>query len=365
MEDIIKVLHVGLSSNIGGIETVVRSWHKELPSDITFDFINNGYSSLAFENEFLDSGSRIFKIPSRKANYIESYYAVKKIIEKGKYDYLHFHAMSLSWPEPVLIASNDMYTQAIIHSHIVVDNNISLKYKILHNIGKFRLSNKKYYKIACGENAGKSMFKSKDFIIIPNGIDQDKFRYSKEKRNRIRSLYNIPLNALVIGHVGRPGPQKNYSFIFETFENIVQKHGNTYLLLIGNIKNDKEILSLHEKSKYQHNIIFAGFQCDCSDFYSAMDVFFFPSLYEGFSVSLIEAQSSGLPCVVGNISKESKMSDFFSFINVKSKNDAINEIEKYLFRRIDRENVQIDSNYHIRNTSKKLFDFYREHKKRI
>lgn len=363
MEDKTKVLHVGLSNNIGGIETVVRSWHKVLPSDISFDFINNGEGSLAFEKEFLESGSRILTIPSRKTNPSESFNALNRIVNEGEYDYLHFHAMSLSWPEPVLIAAKSKYTQAIIHSHTVLDSNISLKYKILHSIGKLRLKNKNYYRIACGENAGKSMFKSNDFIIIPNGIELDKYRYSQDKRSRVRKDFGISSDAFVIGHVGRPGPTKNYPLIFEAFDESMKRYDNSFLLLIGNIEKDAEIQSLLEKTKYRERVVFTGFQRDCSEFYSAMDVFFFPSLYEGFSVSLVEAQASGLPCVVGNVAKESKMSDNFSFVDIKTKEDAVNEFSKYLSMNLDRRNVEIDPIYDIRNTSKMLFDFYRTHKK--
>ena len=357
----IKVLHVGLSDNIGGIETVVRSWHMYLPDDIIFDFINNNEGELAFAEEFKASGAKIHKIPSRKENYRESYATLEEIIEREKYSYVHFHAMSLSWPEPILIAAKSSYTHAIIHSHTVLDNNISIKYRILHTIGNYRLRNTQYFRLACGENAGKSMFGDKKFVIIPNGIEINKFKFQEEKRKIIREKYGIPENTYVIGHVGRPGPTKNYPFIFEVFNELRKEVHNLRLLLIGNIENDSEIKRLLEKYDIRNQVIFAGFVKDCSDLYCAMDCFFFPSLYEGFSVSLIEAQASGLPCVVGNVAAETKMSERFYFININSKEEAKNKILEVFSHDEERENIQIENKYDIKRTSEIMFDYYRNH----
>lgn len=362
MGNTIKVLHVGLSSNIGGIETVVRMWNRYKESDFVFDFINNDTGKLAFEDEFRASGSRIYKIPSRKSDFRRSYAALDKILKEHNYDYLHFHAMSLSWPEPILIAAKGKRTQPIIHSHMVVDKYMSLKYRMLHTIGKMRLHNVDFSELACGFNAGQSMFTNQNFTIIPNGIELESFYFSENQRIRVRRELGIENNIYVIGHVGRSGPQKNYPFIFKTISELIKAgEDNIRLLLIGDIKDDSEIKKLEMEYSLTPYIIYAGYVRDPSSYYSAMDIFFFPSLYEGFSVSLIEAQTANLPCIVSNnVALESKLTDRFEFIDIKDTAAAKESIKKYSKMNFDR-TKNPDIEYDIRKTSKKMFEYYRAH----
>lgn len=365
MEKCIRILHVGLSDNVGGIETVVKSWFDHKPEDIEFDFVNNNSGELAFSDEFLKSGSHIFKIPSRKENYKGSKEALERIIREGAYDYLHFHAMSLSWPEPILSTKKNAKTQGIIHSHMVVDSNMSTKYRILHMIGKIRLNHVKYLELACGIDAGRSMFGNSDYRVIPNGIELDKYYYSKEKREQIRKRFGLSEDMWVIGHVGRPGPQKNYPFLFKTVSEIIDTDitKNIRLLLLGDIKEDSEIKDLVQKYKLKDHVIFAGYVEDSSPYYSAMDCFFFPSLYEGFSVSLVEAQAAGLPCVSSkNVAEESKLTDRFIFVDIQDTSEAkraLDEFRNNMSNRIIHKQLPYD----IKNTSKEMFDYYRKNLK--
>ena len=201
----IKVLHVGLSDNVGGIETVVHSWHNFLPDDINFDFINVGKNKLAFEDDFVKKGSTVYRIPSRKENPLRSRKELKRILAENDYTYLHFHAMSLSFPEPALLAAKSGKTIPIIHSHMVNNpdlSNLSAKYRILHLIGKERLKHIEFLRLACGEQAGLSMFQCDDFKVIYNGIELGLFAFDPIRRENIRFKYGINESTFLIGHVG-------------------------------------------------------------------------------------------------------------------------------------------------------------------
>lgn len=364
MKKQIKVLQVGLSDHVGGIEKVVDSWYKRLPSDIHFDFTNTSARKLAFEQTFTEGGSKIYRIPSRKADPGGSYRALKYILSGGDYDYLQFHAMSLSWPEPILIAGRSKRTQGIIHSHMVVDRHMAVKYRLMHAIGKLCLSKVEYHEVACGADAGKSMFGNDLFTVIPNGIELGRFRFCEGKRKDIRKKYHISDSTYVIGHVGRPGAQKNYPFIFRTFFELLKNGCDCRLLLLGNIERDPQIQGLMNQYSCKQAVVFTGYVKDTSAYYSAMDCFFFPSLYEGFSVSLIEAQAAGLPCIVsGNISSESKICGDFSFVSLRSDTAAAEELIKYSKIKKDRKERSIELSFDIRNTANKMFDYYREHRK--
>lgn len=362
----VKVLHLGLCPNRGGIESIVYSWWKHIEQEsIHFDFINVYHEKIAFENEFRESGSQVFYIPARKENPKKHREELKRIIIEGKYDFVHCHVMSLSEPEPVEICSELSHTKVIIHSHTVAKlGNMGLKRKVLHTYGSIRLKGYDYLKIACGYEAGKEMFRSDDFTVVENGIDIDRYKYTVEKRNRFREKYGIPEDAIVIGHVGRPDKAKNYPFLIETYALLKKKVSDAILLLIGDVNNDKEIKSLLEKYKVVSSTVLTGKISSTEDCYSAMDVFFLPSNYEGISVSMIEAQASGVQCVVSeNIAHESAVSDHVSFMPIDNAESMVKEIMEYLKPYNDlRGSRIIKPNYDIRVSASKLAQYYYEHK---
>ena len=84
----IKVLHIGLSSNIGGMEKVVESWGKYLPEDMIFDFVSVEKIPLAFEEDWIAKGSTIHRILPRKKYPLKSTKQLEQIIKNGNYDYI-------------------------------------------------------------------------------------------------------------------------------------------------------------------------------------------------------------------------------------------------------------------------------------
>jgi glycosyltransferase involved in cell wall biosynthesis len=362
MQRTIRVLHVGLSSNTGGIETVVHSWFCNKPDYVQFDFINVEKKPLAYEDEFLKQG-KIYNIPARRDNPYMMRRRLREIIEEGQYDYMHHHVMSLSWMDPAEIAFRNGRTIPVLHGHCIVDKHISRKYRLLHKIGERQLCGIKCEKLACCNEAGESMFYKQPYEVIENGIETDKFSYSDTKRNAIRTKYKISDDEFVIGHVGRPGAQKNYPFILKTFSLLRKKNRNVKLLLIGNINNDPDIQNLIGLYRLKESVILTGKVQDTSKYYSAMDIFFFPSLYEGLSVALVEAQASGLRCVAGkNISGESDVSGLVTFIDIDDAQKAADVLTQFLEQpRYDRTVCKIPSSYDIKESSKKIFRFYNSH----
>lgn len=361
----IRVLHVGLSSNTGGIENVVRSWNQNLPDDIAFDFINVENQPLAYEEELKSKGAKIFTIPSRKCNAAESYAELKEIIEKGNYDYVQHHIMSYSWPEPTLIACKTKCAKAIVHSHSVIrKESLSFKYKLMHRYGRLRLSPYKYYRLACGMDAGLTMFGNNVFEVIENGIEILKFSYSETWRDEIRNRHLVKNEEFLVGHVGRWGAPKNYPFIYETFKKLHKKVPNTKLILIGDVEREPVVGQMLNDPDIKNSVICTGRVNQSWKYYSAMDVFFMPSLWEGVSVALIEAQASGLKCVVSkNVSKESAISDNVDFVNVENTDEAVEKLSEILENPYGRSDVTLDPRYDIKVSSVKMFDFFRAHLK--
>ena len=357
----IKVLHVGLSSNIGGMEKVVESWGKYLPEDMIFDFVSVEKIPLAFEEDWIAKGSTIHRILPRKKYPLKSTKQLEQIIKNGNYDYVHYHAMSLSWAEPILLADK-YHVNRIIHSHLAFGKSSLLSNRILHTIGKWRLKNTNYYKLACGDEAGKGMFDAIDFLVIENAVDVKDMSFSEKGRLEIRERYGLKDTEYLIGHVGRATPQKNYPFILSTFHELLKIRKDVKLMLVGNVDKDNEIQEMIKNYHIEEFVICPGMIPEMKNYYSAMDLFFFPSLFEGLSVALVEAQAMNLPCIVScNVAKESAITDLVEFTKIDDSKEVAQKISQRLKVTWNREKVRIPNDYRLENSTKKIFDFYRNH----
>lgn len=357
----IRVLHIGLSSNVGGIETVVHSWLKYKPEWLHFDFVQIGENHIAFENKFIDCGSRIYRITPRAVNAFKSNTDLKRAVSNNNYDYVQHHIMSYSWPETVLVTNKYSNSKMVLHAHTVITNQFSMKAKALHMIGKIRLAKQPFLEIACSEEAGTAMFHENGFTVIRNGIDFSERRFDKSERDRVRNILGYCESDIVIGHVGRSAFEKNYPYLLKSFKILHSRNKNTKLLLIGDILEDGVIQKLIDDLAIRDVTTCTGKVRNTVSYYSAMDIFFLPSMIEGVSVSLLEAQASGLPCVISeNVSKESIISGLCKSITIndpkKTADYLLSVIDNPLKSRI---NIDLDTKYDLKRTSEELFEFYR------
>ncbi|MFI3326826.1 MAG: glycosyltransferase family 1 protein [Clostridia bacterium] len=195
----------------------------------------------------------------------------------------------------------------IAHSHNTGYQTNSKAQKILGDFFKNGLKKYATDYLACSDLAGQWMFGNEKFTMLPNGVDLEAYQFSQSARDKIQAELCIE-NKLVIGNVGRFTTQKNHKFLIDIFAEIYKKNENSVLLLAGigetldNAKAKAKTLNLENEVK------FLGFREDVKDVVQAMDIFLMPSLYEGFPVTAVEAQCSGLPCVFSDtITKEAKI----------------------------------------------------------
>ena len=144
------------------------------------------------------------------------------------------------------------------------------------------------------------MFKINNTEVIRNGIDFNKFRNVEKTKEEIRRELNIPTDAYVVGQVGRFAYQKNPEFTVEVFNKLLKKKPNSYLLLIGRGKQEEDLRKQVNKLGIDNNVQILIGRDDIPSLLKAMDVFMFPSRFEGLGIVLIEAQVSGLPCVTSD-----------------------------------------------------------------
>ena len=207
------------------------------------------------------------------------------------------------------------------------------------------------------------MFNGLPYTILANAVDTASYIYSPKVSDQVRRQLNLT-EKLVVGHVGRFNPQKNHEFLIDVFHEIAKRDPNAQLLLVG---DGDGIQSIREKAiacGIENKITFAGVRSDVSDLMQAMDVFVFPSLYEGLPVTLIEAQAAGLRCIISDtISRECVVS--LGLVTSKSLADSPAEwaahiIEQAKYTRTDHTGEIRNHGYEITDAAKKLERFYLE-----
>lgn len=143
-------------------------------------------------------------------------------------------------------------------------------------------------------------FNIDNVIVLKNGIDFDRFKNVKESKEEIRRSIGIPEDAYLVGHVGRFHYQKNHELLIKAFADVTKKKDNAYLLLIGSGNLENEVKKQIEELGLTKKVVILSHRKDIPRLMKSMDVFLFPSRYEGLGIVLIEAQISGLPCVISN-----------------------------------------------------------------
>lgn len=341
----IRILQIGMSSNLGGIETFIMNLYRSIDrSKIQFDFVDFSEKGLYYENEIKQMGGNIYKVVSRRKNWVKNKKMLEKIIEENDYKIIHYNTNTLSYYTPVEIALKKNI-KIILHSHSEWKGK-KLKTILLHKIHyfKFLKASNKIIKLACSNEAGKYLFGNKEFKIIKNGIDIDKFRFDYNKRIETRKKLKIGENTTVIGHVGAFRKEKNHKLLIDVYNEYLKINENSILVLLGEGPLKNQIKAKVRKLGIENKVEFLGNIDNVEYFYPAFDIFLLPSLFEGLAIVLIEAQTSGVNCLISNtITKESKInSNVVRFDINRNAKDWADEIEKLQKSVINR--TKINSN---------------------
>ena len=362
----IRVLQVGMSTNYGGLESFIINMYRNIDrSKVQFDFINIYDDPLAYEDEYKKLGANIIKVTKRSDNPIKSHIELKNVINSGKYDFVHFHCMNFCWWDPILIAGKkNTNTRLIVHSHLTGFNDKTpIKEKILHNVGKLLTHNSNYICLSCGKKAGEWLFPRRKFIIINNGINVNKFSFSTIFRNEIRDKYNLKNNDIVIGHVGNFSYQKNYPYLLEVFKKLHYSNERYKLLLIGDERLAGDVKDFIRDNSLDNYVIFTGIVKDTYKYYSAMDIYLYPSYYEGLNISLIEAQCSGLPCFASNtLDPDTNVGGVYTSIDIRKPPEDIAAAINSSNYNYERSKIKIYSSYDVHLAAKKLEHVYENYK---
>ncbi|MCL6572365.1 MAG: glycosyltransferase family 1 protein [Bacillus sp. (in: Bacteria)] len=360
----LRILHVVVNMNRGGAETLLMNLYRNIDrSKIQFDFLT--CKEGVFDQEIIHKGGKVHRIPY--ISDVGHFQYIKQLdtffTNHLEYKIVHSHMDKMSGL--VLRAAKKAgIPNRISHSHNTQsEGGISTRvYKWLS--GKYILPNATDY-IACSNSAAQWLFneKSTKATILKNGIEYEQFAYSPNIRKQLRKELQLDEKTFVLGHVGRFCLQKNHSFLLDMFKRFNQLQGNTLLILVGDgplrevIENKARELRLDKKVK------FMGIRSDINRLLQAFDSFVFPSFHEGLPVTLIEAQASGLPCLISDrISKEVDMGmNLVEYASLSDLQDWVEKIRLISSRqpvRYMKFNTFSEKGYDIKESANEIAGFY-------
>ncbi len=301
MQQPIRILQLFTIMNRGGAETNVMNYYRKLDkSKFQFDFAVHREEKGAYEEEIIELGGKIFRFSNIHPLKLKEYkQQVKHFFDQNQYKIIHGQCSELGYffykeaykrGVPVIIA----------HGH---NSNPKLDLKsIFRWFWKKKMMRYVNTYFSCGDEASIWLFgkkKASKAFTMTNAVDTKCFVYSEEKALQIRKQLNAEQTKNFI-HVGRFNIQKNHEFLTAVFYELLQINYNQKLFLVGEGELKKQIQDQVATLGIEQKVVFLGSRNDVNELLQGMDVFLFPSLFEGLPVSLVEAQASGVHCVISD-----------------------------------------------------------------
>ena len=363
----IRVLHCIGSLEFGGSQGFVMNMYREVDrTKMQFDFVVFPEDIEGHYEEVSQLGGKIYVCPRFNAKnsveFIKWWHAFFK--EHKEYRIVHGHVRSVA--AIYLTIAKKYGLRTIIHSHSTSNGHgFEAMVKAILQKPLPRIAD---YLFACSDVAGewlygKNAVKWDNYRMIPNGINCQRFAFSDESRNQTRQEWNIPRDAFVIGHVGRFHEAKNHLFLVRIFERILQLYPGAILLLVGDGELKEEITQYWAQTGILDHVRFTGNQVKTEAFYAAMDVLVFPSKWEGLPVSVVEAQASGLPCLISDaVTQNVKLTDLVKYLSIREREQHwVEETLRHAHKKreeISKENFKRMQSFEIRTVAKEMQEFY-------
>ncbi len=364
MKQPIRILHIVGVMDQGGIETLLMNLYRNIDrSVIQFDFLTHSRKKGFFDDEIVSLGGKIYSVINpfnAKGIFLYNGMLSDFFKKHSKYNIVHSHMNTFSGIILSISKKHGVKTR-IAHSHTTI---AASRIKIpLSKMSRFFGQNSITHYLACSRDAAKWSFGryADKALIFKNSIDLEKYRFSNDTRKAYRDKLDLK-DKFVIGHVGRFNEIKNHRFLIDIHAKLVKKKKDAVLLLVG----DGPLLSNMRKKAHElgvaDSIIFLGNRDDVEKLLCAMDLFVFPSTNEGLGIVAIEAQTSGLNCLVSDaLPSEVKVTELLEYIHLDKGVD-------YWSSRIQKYQIQEERNkaylkvkkqgYDIKENAEWLKDFY-------
>lgn len=366
-----KVLVFGMTDNPGGMESVIMNYYRHIDRSILqFEFLCNT-EKVAYEDEIMQLGGTIHRINARSKNIKQYKKDMKNFFYANaqKYSALWFNTCSLSNIDYLIYAKKYGIQKRIIHCHNAGNGGDSFLRNMLH-----KYHQKQVFKYAtdfwtCNQDSdlwffGKESKKLPNYRVIYNAIDLDQFSPNEMLRNKYRNKLGIT-DEILIGHDGRFHYQKNQEYLIKIMKELAKVYPHKYkMVLIGQGENKQMIQDMIREYHLENSVLLPGVVSNVNDYLQAMDIFCFPSRFEGLGLSLIEAEANGLPCVISNtIPKEAIVNKSVKSLGIEDEciNDWISAIDSFSQTKkcVDKKDFQMN-HYDINQEAKLLTQYFVE-----
>lgn len=367
MKNPARVLNVLGTTNLGGAESRVMELYRAMDRDkVQFDFLVHTDKEGQYSEEIRRLGGRIYNVPRFRVVNILTYKKALKAFFREHSDYAAVHGHMTSTAAIYLaIAKRAGIPLTIAHARSAgVDRGIKgLATKIVRYPLKYRAD----YCFTCSAEAGEAVYGRKwiekgKVWTIPNAIDPQRFGYDPAVRREVRTELGLT-DRFVVGHIGRFGFMKNHRYLIEVFAGLCKMRDDAVLALIGKGELEDEVRKQVRGLGLEDKVLFLGNRFDVERYYQAFDYFVFPSTFEGLPGSVVEAQASGLRCLVSDkVTREVALTDLVTYKSIEEPADSwAAEIMRNAKKALEREDmcaVIAEKNFDVRQQAVKMEAFY-------
>ncbi len=362
----IRVLMLTTILNRGGLESMVMNYYRHIDrSKVQFDFVVHREQKGAFEDEIIALGGKIYRMmPIRPLTFGKYKKQIAQFLDAHpEYQIIHGHLSELGYFFYKEAAKRNI---PIIIGHAHMSDVPKDSKWIFRTFFKYRMRRYLTLHFTCGQKAAEWLFgkgDAKTAIIQRNAIDTNSFLFDETNHKKKRKELSIGENDFVICHVGSFQKVKNHTFLIDVFESIHKQFPNSILLLIGDGELRKIIEKKCQEKDIEQSVKFLGVRSDVSDLLQASDLLIFPSLFEGLPVTLIEAQCTGIPCLISDgIPQEAVLTDLVTSKSLKDSavswaEEALQLREKNIDRAIYPAIIK-EKGYDIQKNAEWLQNFY-------
>ena len=305
-----KVLVINtVNTGFTGITSVIMNLVRNTYRQIDYDFVLCWHVEPCFQEELQRMGKSVMQPPYRRFRQPLRYLKwLRQVMREGQYDAVHAHGNSATLFLEMFAAKQAGIPVRIAHSH-----STSCRFQLAHRLLKPLLNRTMTHGVACGTAAGQWLFTG-NFEVIPNAIDGKRYAFSENARRAYREKLDL-IDKVVIGHVGYMDSEKNHQFLLDVFTDVCAQRQDLHLLLIGDGRLRPELERCVRERNLQSQVTMLGKRQDVNQLYQCMDLLVLPSLFEGFPVVLVEAQSAGLPCIVSEgVSRGTNLTESVRFL---------------------------------------------------
>ncbi len=354
----IRVLHVFGQMNLGGAEVMIMNIYREVDrSQFQFDFVVHTDKECVFDREILSLGGRILRVPRYTvSNHLQYVKAWRELLEQNR-DYRIIHTHIRSTASLFLPIARRLGMTTIVHSHSTATGS-GIK-GALRSLLQRPLRKSADLKLACSTQSGEWLFgRGSDFHVVNNPVDLSKFEITNDQIKSLMDSLGLG-NERIILHVGRFNEAKNHKFLLEIFERFTHICDNAILLLVGSGELMIQMENQVERMGLSDRVRFLGTRRDVNVLMRVADAMVFPSLWEGFPVTLVEAQAAGLPTLISDVITDDVMlTPMLTKLSLKASPERWAEELMKLHRSDDQEFSLVGSDYDAKCVASEICNYY-------